>query len=123
MWETAFGETDAAFPQCAMHRPSNTNPEGMLSLVNHVLSVQLVPSWLDWLLGDREGVVVPDQLSADKTNSEASIMRQVELCRGTYGRNPNAILVSFFIDDGEGGLTLRSLIGLRGGMLLESKRL
>lgn len=38
-------------------------------------------------------VVFPDRLNADKTNSLASIQKQVELCRRLGRPQPNVVLV------------------------------
>lgn len=52
-------------------------------IVNHFLDVELLP-----------GVLVPDLVRADKTNSVSSILAQSDLCYGNFQRMPNVVLVS-----------------------------
>ncbi|GKT49045.1 PI-PLC X domain-containing protein 1 [Colletotrichum spaethianum] len=80
-WETPFGETNADFPNCTINRPQGANPNGYMYLVNHFLDVELFA-----------GITIPDQLNAPKTNSLQSIDKQVNLCRGMWGRTPNVLL-------------------------------
>lgn len=40
------------------------------------------------------GIQIPDEGSADVTNSPASIEAQSSVCRGLYGRVPNVVLVN-----------------------------
>lgn len=56
-----------------------------MGIVNHMLNVDIL------------GVVVPNSLDADETNSEESIQKQVDLCEGQWGRRPNVVLVSSLV--------------------------
>lgn len=52
-------------------------------LVNHFLDIELFA-----------GIKIPNQIEAPKTNSLSSIDKQVNLCRGMWGRTANVVLVS-----------------------------
>ncbi|KAK2790355.1 hypothetical protein FQN52_005623 [Onygenales sp. PD_12] len=85
-FETPFDTTDPLFLQCKIDRPPNANPDGRMYIVNHYLDIEKV------------GVLIPDRLSAPRTNSptgKGSIGAQVELCTAIYGRKPNVVLVDF----------------------------
>lgn len=82
-WETPYGETDSNFPRCNIDRPEGVDPNGRMYLVNHVLNIDIF------------GVKIPDLANAGKTNSFDSIDKQVNLCRGMWGKTPNVILVSW----------------------------
>ncbi|KAI8281845.1 PI-PLC X domain-containing protein 1 [Colletotrichum sp. SAR11_240] len=79
-WETPYGETDSNFPRCNIDRPEGVDPNGRMYLVNHVLNIDIF------------GVKIPDLANAGKTNSFDSIDKQVNLCRGMWGKTPNVIL-------------------------------
>ncbi|KAJ6443285.1 PLC-like phosphodiesterase, TIM beta/alpha-barrel domain protein [Purpureocillium lavendulum] len=82
-WETPYGVTDKAFPTCAVDRPSGGDAQKLMGLMNHMLNFKI---------GD---IVFPDQLDAPRTNSLASIQKQVDLCKSQGKPQPNVILVSF----------------------------
>lgn len=70
-------------------------------IVNHFLDVDIL------------GILVPDRLSAHKTNAATgpgSIGAQSDLCRSIYGRIPNSVLVDF-VDQGD---VLRAQDALNG---------
>ncbi|POS85313.1 hypothetical protein EPUL_003329, partial [Erysiphe pulchra] len=83
-FETAFDTTDANFSSCALDRPGGSNDQ----LVNHFLDVKLFG-----------GIVVPDRNSSPRTNAATgpgSIGAQSDLCKQTWGRKPNMILIDYF---------------------------
>ncbi|OBT54805.1 hypothetical protein VE04_04071 [Pseudogymnoascus sp. 24MN13] len=86
-FETPFSQTDPTFPQCSVDRPPNASAAGRFSIINHVLDFALTPG--------KDGVLIPDILQAEKTNSVASIMAQVGLCQKAHGATPNFILVDY----------------------------
>ena len=73
--------------RCSVDRPPNVSSAGRFSIINHVLDLALTPG--------KDGVVVPDILEAEKTNSVASIMAQVGLCQKAHGATPNFILLDY----------------------------
>lgn len=81
-FETPYNETDSSFPDCDIDRPSGTDGDGRMGIVNHMLHIDIF------------GIQIPNRLAADKTNSVASIGAQASICEGLYGRAPNAVLVS-----------------------------
>ncbi|KFZ02203.1 hypothetical protein V500_00378 [Pseudogymnoascus sp. VKM F-4518 (FW-2643)] len=86
-FETPFSQTDPKFPQCSVDRPPNASSAGRFSIINHVLDIALTPG--------KDGVLIPDILGAEKTNSVASIMAQVGLCQMAHGTTPNFILLDY----------------------------
>lgn len=81
-FETRYNETDAAFPDCNIDRPSGTTGNGRMGIVNHMLHIDIL------------GIQIPNRLEADESNSVASISSQASICEGLYGRAPNVVLVS-----------------------------
>lgn len=81
-FETRYNETDSAFPDCNIDRPSSTSGDGRMGIVNHMLHIDIL------------GIQIPNRLAADETNSVASIDSQASICKGLYGRAPNVVLVS-----------------------------
>lgn len=81
IFETPYDTTDSSFPECSIDRPSGSSAEGRMYLVNHYLDYSLF------------GIDIPDELAASTTNGEDSILDQVSICTGLYGRYPNFILV------------------------------
>lgn len=81
-WETPFSETDSSFPTCEVDRPENGDPIKLMGIMNHMLNHDVL------------GIVIPNQLDAEETNSAESIQSQVNLCEGNSSRRPNVILVS-----------------------------
>ncbi|KAF6805109.1 phosphoinositide-specific phospholipase c-like phosphodiesterases superfamily [Colletotrichum sojae] len=79
-WETPFGETDSNFPRCNIDRPNGLDPNMYMYIVNHFLNIEIF------------GIKIPDLINAPKTNSLGSIDKQVNLCRGQWGKTPNVIL-------------------------------
>ncbi|KAF5246123.1 hypothetical protein FANTH_7030 [Fusarium anthophilum] len=100
-WETPFGETDPSFPTCEVDRPEKGDPTVLMGIMNHMLNHDLL------------GVVFPDQIDTEKTNSEYSIQRQIDLCQGSWGRRPNVVLLDW-ANVGEAIGAQISLNGLRG---------
>ena len=80
-WETAYGITDSNFPSCDLDRPTGVNPDNLMGMMNHFLDFDLF------------GIKIPNQVEAPNTNSQGSIEKQVNICRGKWGRTPNVILV------------------------------
>ncbi|KFY75237.1 hypothetical protein V499_04795 [Pseudogymnoascus sp. VKM F-103] len=78
---------DTAKVPCSVDRPPNASAAGRFSIINHVLDFALTPG--------KDGVLIPDILQAEKTNSVASIMAQVGLCQKAHGATPNFILVDY----------------------------
>ncbi|KAM0340089.1 hypothetical protein ACHAPU_010662 [Fusarium lateritium] len=81
-WETPYGETDSSFPTCEVDRPENGDPTKLMGIMNHMLNYKVF------------GIVIPNQIDAEETNSAESIQNQVDLCGGNWSRRPNVILVS-----------------------------
>ncbi|KAF5559548.1 plc-like phosphodiesterase TIM beta alpha-barrel domain-containing protein [Fusarium napiforme] len=100
-WETPFGETDPSFPTCKVDRPEKGDPTVLMGIMNHMLNHDLL------------GVVMPDQIQTEKTNSEYSIQKQVDLCESSWGRRPNVVLLDW-VNVGEAMDAQISLNGLRG---------
>ncbi|CAJ0539599.1 Ff.00g071330.m01.CDS01 [Fusarium sp. VM40] len=82
-WETPFGETDSSFPTCEVDRPENGDPVKLMGTMNHMLNHDVL------------GIVIPNQLDAEETNSAESIQSQVDLCEGNWSRRPNVILLDW----------------------------
>jgi hypothetical protein len=87
-WETPFDTTDPGFAECTLDRPNKLDADGRSSMfiVNHFLDENLLGS----------SILVPDKADAARTNAAegyGSIGAQVALCVGTYGRNPNVVLI------------------------------
>ncbi|KFX90396.1 hypothetical protein O988_08219 [Pseudogymnoascus sp. VKM F-3808] len=91
-FETPFSQTDPNFAQCSVDRPPSASSAGRFSIINHVLDLALTPG--------KDGVLIPDILEAEKTNSVASIMAQVGLCQKAHGATPNFILLDY-VERGE----------------------
>ncbi|KUI69745.1 hypothetical protein VM1G_05650 [Cytospora mali] len=83
IFETPYDTTDSSFPECSIDRPSGASADGRMYLVNHYLDYSLL------------GIDIPNQLAASTTNGETSILDQVSICTGLYGRNPNFILLDW----------------------------
>jgi hypothetical protein len=81
-WETPFGETDSSFPTCEVDRPENGDPTKLMGIMNHMLNHDVL------------GIVIPNQVDAEETNSAESIQSQVDLYEGNWSRRPNVVLVS-----------------------------
>lgn len=81
-FETHYDVTDSSFPDCSIDRPSGASGDGRMGIVNHMLHLEIL------------GIQIPDELSADTTNSVDSISAQAAICEGLYGRDPNVVLVS-----------------------------
>lgn len=81
-WETPFGETDSSFPTCEVDRPENGDPTKLMGIMNHMLNHDVL------------GIVIPNQVDAEETNSAESIQSQVDLCDGNWSRRPTVVLVS-----------------------------
>jgi hypothetical protein len=87
-FETAFDVTDENFSSCALDRPAGSNGDGLMMIVNHFLDVEILP-----------GVLVPDDALDTRTNAPTgagSIGAQADLCKQTWGRKPNLILLDRF---------------------------
>ncbi|KHJ34155.1 putative plc-like phosphodiesterase [Erysiphe necator] len=87
-FETAFDITDANFTSCALDRPGGSNGAGLMMLVNHFLDVDLFG-----------GIVIPDREASPRTNAATgpgSIGAHADLCKQTWGRKPNMILIDYF---------------------------
>ncbi|KAM0254038.1 hypothetical protein ACHAP5_000024 [Fusarium lateritium] len=82
-WETPFGETDSSFPTCEVDRPENGDPTQLMGIMNHMLNHDVL------------GIVIPNQVDAEETNSAESIQSQVDLCEGNWSRRPNVILLDW----------------------------
>lgn len=85
-FETAYDVTDASFSSCALDRPSGSNGDGLMMIVNHFLDVDIL------------GILIPDDAADNTTNAATgpgSIGAQADLCYSTWGRNPNFILVDY----------------------------
>ncbi|KAH7262126.1 PLC-like phosphodiesterase [Fusarium tricinctum] len=82
-WETPFGETDSSFPTCEVDRPENGDPTKLMGIMNHMLNHDVL------------GIVIPNQVDAEETNSAESIQSQVDLCEGNWSRRPNVILLDW----------------------------
>ncbi|KAB8295172.1 hypothetical protein EYC80_007101 [Monilinia laxa] len=86
-FETAYDVTTPTFPTCTLDRPSGSNGDGLLPLINHFLDVDIL------------GISVPDRLAAAKTNAATgvgSIGAHADLCTETWGRKPRVMLLDFF---------------------------
>ena len=90
-FESPFSPTN--FTSCAVDRPAGASSDGRMYILNHNLNIKLFNS----------DVLVPDTIHIDETNAPAgsgSIGEHVELCKGLYGRVPNAVLVDY-VDKGD----------------------
>jgi len=86
-FETAYDVTTATFPTCALDRPPGSDGSGLMYIVNHFLDVDVL------------GILIPDDPADKKTNAATgtgSIGAQADVCVGTWGRNPNVVLVDYF---------------------------
>lgn len=84
-FETAYDVT--SFSSCALDRPSGSNGNGLMMMVNHFLDVDIL------------GILIPDVVKTPKTNAatgSGSIGEQADLCISTWGRSPNVVLVDNF---------------------------
>lgn len=84
-FETPFSVTN--FDTCALDRPSGSNGDGLMMLLNHSKNLDLF------------GILIPDVGSTGETNAatgEDSIGEHAELCKSTWGREPNVVLVDNF---------------------------
>uniref|UniRef100_A0A0W0EU80 PLC-like phosphodiesterase n=1 Tax=Moniliophthora roreri TaxID=221103 RepID=A0A0W0EU80_MONRR len=114
VWETPFSVTDENFP-CKVDRIDTTplNTADHMYMINHSLNVNLIPDLpkpkLPFGLGDKiddaigEGVIVPDFVRADETNSVASITKHADGCAKLdgVGKKPTFVLLDW-VDIGEG---------------------
>ncbi|KAJ5486581.1 hypothetical protein N7530_000881 [Penicillium desertorum] len=101
-FETAYGVTDASFPNCSIDRPSGAAATGRMGIVNHFLDVDVL------------GIKIPARHEADNTNAATgpgSIGAQAALCAGLYGRAPNVVLADF-VDKGDVITAQKNLNGL-----------
>ncbi|KAJ4265591.1 hypothetical protein NW762_004884 [Fusarium torreyae] len=98
-WETPFGETDSSFPTCDVDRPEKGDPTKLMGIMNHMLNHDVL------------GVVIPNQVDAEKTNSAESIQKQIDICEGDWGRRPSVVLLDW-VDVGEAVDVQLSLNGL-----------
>jgi hypothetical protein len=107
-FETPFNTVDPAFDQCKLDRgPEGNNGDGLMYIVNHFLDIEVgadvlnIPDKiLDVVVPDEsKRVLIPDTDSNFATNAatgEGSIGAQAELCKSTWGRWPNVMLVDMF---------------------------
>ncbi|KAJ5838615.1 uncharacterized protein N7525_003803 [Penicillium rubens] len=101
-FETAYGVTDASFPNCSIDRPSGAAATGRMGIVNHFLDVDVL------------GIKIPARHEADNTNAATgpgSIGAQAALCAGLYGYAPNVVLADF-VDKGDVITAQKNLNGL-----------
>ncbi|KAF4988964.1 hypothetical protein FGRMN_9437 [Fusarium graminum] len=98
-WETPFGETNSSFPTCEVDRPENGDPAKLMGIMNHMLNYEIF------------GIVIPNQIDAENTNSAGSIQNQIDLCEGNGSRRPNVILLDW-VNIGEAMEVRLSLNGL-----------
>jgi len=83
-FETAYDVTTSNFPSCALDRPSGSNGDGLMYIVNHFLDLDIF------------GILIPDDLADWTTNAATgtgSIGAQADLCISTWGRTPNVSLI------------------------------
>ncbi|KAH8671429.1 PLC-like phosphodiesterase [Xylariales sp. PMI_506] len=88
-FETPYDTTDASFPECTLDRPAGASANGLMMIVNHFLDLDIL------------GILIPDTLAIETTNSLSSIQAQGSICYSDYGRIPNVILLDY-VDVGEG---------------------
>ncbi|KZT32318.1 PLC-like phosphodiesterase [Sistotremastrum suecicum HHB10207 ss-3] len=101
IWETPFDTTNAKFP-CSVDRIVN----GSLSIQDHMY---MINHYLDVKIGT---ILIPDRLSAPKTNSQASILSEAYGClQFSGGTAPNFVLVDW-VDKGVPIQTANFLNGL-----------
>ncbi|KAF5659502.1 hypothetical protein FHETE_9394 [Fusarium heterosporum] len=98
-WETPFGETDSSFPTCEVDRPESGDATKLMGIMNHMLNYEIL------------GIVIPNQIEAENTNSAESIQNQLDLCGGNRSRRPNVILLDW-VNIGEAMEVQLSLNGL-----------
>lgn len=86
-FETPYNETVNSFnfTDCTIDRPSGASADGRMGLVNHMMHLEFF-----------DIIQIPDEDSAEVTNSVTSITAQSSVCEGLYGRTPNVVLVSIF---------------------------
>lgn len=82
-FETRYNQTllDDNFATCNIDRPAVASATGRMGLVNHMMHFELFD------------IQAPDEISAEWTNSVASVTAQASLCSSAYGRAPNVVLV------------------------------
>ena len=86
-FETPFENTDPDFSSCNLDRPSGSNGDGLMYIVNHFLQVKI---------GD---IFIPNEILLPRTNAatgRGSIGAQVDVCKNKWGRKPKAVLVDRF---------------------------
>ncbi|KAJ4396490.1 hypothetical protein N0V93_000709 [Gnomoniopsis smithogilvyi] len=101
-FETPYNETVAShnFADCTIDRPAGASADGRMGLVNHMLHIEFL------------GIQIPDEGSADITNSPASIGAQSSVCKDLYGRAPNVVLLDY-IDKGDAMAAQLALNGVQ----------
>lgn len=101
IWETPYDSTNASFP-CSVNRTAGPLPnEEHMYMINHFLDLDLF-----------EGILIPDELSASKTNSVDSILSDAAGCTHlASNRNPSFVLLDW-IDQGQAFLAADRLNGL-----------
>jgi hypothetical protein len=97
IWETPFSRTDPTFP-CSVDRTRGPLPNDQhMYLTNHVLDVDVLPGTIFGITLPTGGdVLISDPLAASTTNSDQSILAEVNDCsKFADGRAPNFILLDF----------------------------
>jgi len=85
-FENPYNATDPSFSECALDRPHGASPAGRMTIMNHMLHLQLdvIPDF---------PIQIPDAFRAFQTNSVQSITAHADRCYRLYGRIPNLVLV------------------------------
>ena len=89
-FETPFDTTDPTFNQCSIDRPAGASADGRMYIVNHFLDKEVFGI---------DGLLIPNVGALPQTNAvsgKGSIGAQVGLCKDTYGRTPNFVLLDHF---------------------------
>ncbi|KAJ8653064.1 hypothetical protein O0I10_011284 [Lichtheimia ornata] len=88
-FQTPYENSNASDFSCTIDRPSDpSNPSEMMYGMNHYLYGNLP-------MGSNT-IQVPQSGSANKTNSEGSLLAQAQECTQTFGRAPNFLIVDFY---------------------------
>jgi hypothetical protein len=99
VWETPFSRTDDSFP-CAVDRIAGPlSTQDHMYMINHSLNVDIF------------GAIIPDRVSASKTNGVSSIMAEANGCKSLGGgKNPNFVLLDW-VNVGQGAQAVDKLNG------------
>lgn len=90
VFETPYDNSKESDFSCVIDRPQNpsNNPSQMMYVMNHFLYGNIT-------IG-KTTIQIPQQGSANVTNSDSSLLVQADECKQTFGRQPNFLEVDFY---------------------------